>query len=352
MNKANQGNYFEDFSLGQVIEHPTPRTITSADASLYLALTASRYSLFCNQPYAKKLGFERQPLDNFLVFHIAFGKTVQDVSLNAVANLGYAELQFYTATFAGDTLSVSSEVIGLKENSNGKTGIVYVFSKAFNQNGQLVLSWKRWVMVHKRNEGMSNLYAVEPFLKDSLALTDTMIPENYNCKDYDVNISGEHYLFDDYEKGEWIDHIDGLTIDSAEHSMVTHLYQNNAKVHFNHHQMKSSVHRQRLVYGGHIISLCRSLSHNGLANAQWLCAINGGKHTNPSYAGDTIYAATHIVDKQLLTENVGVLRVRTLGIKNQSWAEIKNEFSMKIDDKLHYHANVVLDLDYNVLIAH
>ena len=351
MNKANQGNFFEDFSLGQIIDHPTSRTVTEADSSLYLALTGSRYSLYCNQPFAKSLGFSRQPLDNFLVFHIAFGKTVHDISLNAVANLGYAELQFYQATYASDTLSVNSEVIGLKENSNGKTGIVYVLSKAFNQNGDLLLSWKRWVMVHKRNQGMHNIYAVEPQLNDSLALSDTYTPEGLDMKSYDTSISGENFLYDDYDKGEWIDHIDGLTIDHAEHTMATKLYQNNAKVHFNQHQMQNSPHQQRLVYGGHIISLCRTLSHNGLANAQWLAAINGGKHTNPSYAGDTIYAATNILDKQLLSDDIGVLRVRTIGIKNRNWSELKNEYSVKIDNKLHYHANVVLDLDYNIVIA-
>ncbi|NVK21585.1 MAG: hypothetical protein HWD86_03625 [Kangiellaceae bacterium] len=351
MSKTNQGNFFEDFMLGQIIEHPTARTITDADASLYIALTGSRFSLFCNEHYAKQLGFTRQPLDNFLVFNIAFGKTVQDVSLNAVANLGYAELQFYLPTYCGDTLSVVSEVIGLKENSNGKTGIVYVHSKAFNQHGHLVLSWKRWVMVHKRIQGMHNTFAVEPQLQSSVTLSDISVPDSFNSTHYDTSISGEKFLFADYEKGEWIDHVDGLTIDHSEHTMATKLYQNSAKVHFNHHQMVNSPHHQRLVYGGHIISLCRTISHNGLANALWLAAINAGAHTNPTYAGDTIYAATQVVDTFDKGLGFGVLRLRTVGFKNIEWRDIKDSVTFDENGKKSYHPQVVLDLDYSVIIA-
>lgn len=350
MNKASTGRYFEDFSLGQLLEHTTSRTITEADASLYLALTGSRFSVFCNKEFAQQLGFVKQPLDNVLVFQIAFGKTVNDISLNAVANLGYAEVEFLEPVYLGDTVTVVSEVIGLKENSNGKTGIVYVHSKALNQDGRLVLSWKRWVMVNKRKEGMHNTYAVQPQLQEKVAFDNIAIPANLDLSTYDTRQSGESYRFRDYQVGEWIDHIDGLTIDSSEHTMATKLYQNNAKVHFNHHQMLSSRHQQRLVYGGHIISLCRTVSHNGLANAQWLAAINGGAHLNPSFAGDTIYAATQVLEKQELTPGVGALRLRTLGFKNACWKELKPQFDRASDEKARLPDDFVLDLDYTVLI--
>ena len=83
---------------------------------------------------------------------MVFGKTVPDVSLNAVANLGYADCRFLKPVYPGDTLDAVSEVIGLKENSNKKTGIVYVRSRGFNQDGEVVLDYARWVMVRKRDE--------------------------------------------------------------------------------------------------------------------------------------------------------------------------------------------------------
>jgi 2-methylfumaryl-CoA hydratase len=132
-NKANSGNFFEAFYLGQQLQHPTPRTITSGDVALYIALTGSRFILQSSTQVAKSVKHNAQLVDDLLVFHIAFGKTVADISVNAIANLGYADVQFLLPVYVEDTLTVSSDVIGLRENKNGKSGIVYVHSTAMNQ---------------------------------------------------------------------------------------------------------------------------------------------------------------------------------------------------------------------------
>jgi 2-methylfumaryl-CoA hydratase len=155
MLKTNAGNFFEDFTLGQNIVHASPRTVTSGDQALYTALYGSRFALQSSDEFARAAGFPHAPLDDLLVFHIVFGKTVPDISLNAVANLGYAECVFAQAVYPGDTLSAATEIIGMKENSNGKTGTVYVRSRGFNQRGEEVLSFVRWVMVRKRDEKSS-----------------------------------------------------------------------------------------------------------------------------------------------------------------------------------------------------
>src|ERR1700734_2725269 len=124
MAKNNPGNFFEDFRLGQVIAHATPRTITVGDASLYTALYGSRFAVQASAAFARAIGYPDAPVDDLLVFHVVFGKTVPDISLNAVANLGYADCRFLKPVFPGDTLSATSEVIGLKENSSRKTGVV------------------------------------------------------------------------------------------------------------------------------------------------------------------------------------------------------------------------------------
>src|ERR1700732_117164 len=152
MTKNHPGNFFEDFRLGQVIPHATPRTVTAGDVSLYTALYGSRFAVQSTDDVPRAIGYPEAPVDDLLVFHIVFGKTVPDVSLNAVANLGYANCRFLAPVFPGDTLSASSEVIGLKENSNRKTGIVFVRSAGFNQSGTRVLEYVRWVMVRKGDE--------------------------------------------------------------------------------------------------------------------------------------------------------------------------------------------------------
>src|ERR1700693_4382081 len=152
MSKTTPGNFFEDFRLGQVIQHATPRTVTAGDVALYTALYGPRFAVQSSDEFARAIGYPRSPVDDFLVFHVVFGKTVPDVSLNAVANLGYAGCRCLKPVYPGDTLTASSEVIGLKENSNRKTGVVYVRSRGRNQHRQDVLEYARWVMVRKRDE--------------------------------------------------------------------------------------------------------------------------------------------------------------------------------------------------------
>ena len=128
MSKTRAGNFFEDFRVGQEIRHATPRTIGEGDAALYMALTGSRFLQHCSDPFARRHGLPRAPVEDLLAFHIVFGKTVPDISLNAVANLGYADGRFLSLVYPGDTLTARSEVIGLKENSNRQTGVVWVRS--------------------------------------------------------------------------------------------------------------------------------------------------------------------------------------------------------------------------------
>src|SRR5690348_2681805 len=104
MTKTNSGNFFEDFRLGQTIRHATPRTVTTGDVALYNGLFGARFAVQSSDVFAASIGYLRAPVDDLLVFHIVFGKTVPDISLNAVANLGYANCRFVAPVFPGDTL--------------------------------------------------------------------------------------------------------------------------------------------------------------------------------------------------------------------------------------------------------
>ena len=150
--KTSRGKFFEDFQIGQTIRHATPRTVTLGDVALYNGLFGARFAVQSSDAFAQKVGYPRSPLDDLLVFHIVFGKTVADICLNAVANLGYADCRYLKPVFPGTTLTPASDVIGLRENSNKKTGIVYVRSRGFDESGSAVLDLVRWVMVRKRDE--------------------------------------------------------------------------------------------------------------------------------------------------------------------------------------------------------
>ncbi|MGB3750746.1 MAG: MaoC family dehydratase [Arcobacteraceae bacterium] len=344
--KINTGNFFEDFVIGQKIIHPLPRTISDGDVSLYIAFTGSRFALHSSDVLAQEFGYEKKPLDDLLMFHLTFGKSVQDISLNAIANLGYAEVAFPNPVFVGDTVNLVTEVIGLKENSNGKSGVVYVRSIGYNQDGLEILSLIRWVMIHKKNKGeMTGINDVPVFAKTTPISKELSIPK---AKKVDTASTGGEYFFEDYEVGERLNHIEGITIDNSDHTLATKLYQNNAKVHFNDHMMQSTPMKQRLMYGGHVISIARSISFNGLQNAQWIYSINSGAHSNPTYAGDTIYAYSEVLEKIELEnrDDIALLRLRTIGLKNMTPVEVVTPKSE--DGK--YLPNVVLDLDYTVVI--
>ncbi|MGO8953515.1 MAG: MaoC family dehydratase [Rhodomicrobium sp.] len=346
MSKARQGNFFEDFKLGQVIQHATPRTIGAGDTSLYTALYGSRFAVQSSDAFAKAIGYPKSPVDDLLVFHTVFGKTVPDISLNAVANLGYAECLFLKPVYPGDTLSAASEVIGLRENSNKQTGVVYVRTTGRDQLGEPVLSYVRWVMVRKRNEDAPAPEAHVPQLKEAVdpAVLGACTPR-LHVQGYKTALSGSPHRWGDYETGEKIDHIDAMTIEEAEHQLATRLYQNTAKVHFNQHEQAQGRFGRRLVYGGHIISLARALSFNGLGNAFHIAAINSGRHVSPAFAGDTVYAYSEVLDKASLDRHdVGALRLRLVALKDKPAAG----FPLKAGEE--YDPAVLLDLDLWVLL--
>lgn len=344
MSKINRGNFFEDFFIGQKIAHPLPRTISDGDVSFYIALTGSRFALHSSDELAKEMGYKKRPLDDMLMFHLTFGKSVQDISLNAIANLGYAEVSFKNPVYVGDTVSLATEVIGLKENSNGKSGVVYVHSIGRNQEGDEVLNLKRWVMVHKKDKEVMSSINTVPTLEKIAPIGEINIP---HIVVLDTKATGGEYLFEDYEVGERLNHLEGITVDNSDHTLATKLYQNNAKVHFDDFMMKSTPMGERLMYGGHVISIARTISFNGLQNAQWIHTINSGAHANPTYAGDTIYAYTQILEKiEIGRKDIGLLRVRTIGLKNMRPEDVENP---KGEDG-RYIKNVVLDLDYTIVI--
>ena len=344
MMKTSAGNYFEDFRLGQDIVHATPRTLTAGDQALYTALYGSRFAVQSSDEFARAIGFPDAPLDDLLVFNTVFGKTVPDISLNAVANLGYAECVFSAPVYPGDTLSARSEVIGLKENSNGKTGTVYVRSRGSNQHGAEVLSFVRWVMVRRRDEKSALPPAHVPTLS-STAKFNVAIPQ-LKIEKWDFSRSGAPYRHADYAVGEKIDHLDGMTVEEAEHQLATRLYQNTARVHFNQLAESQGRFGRRLIYGGHVMALARALSFNGLANACHIAGINGGRHVAPLFAGGTVFAWSEIIDKADVPgrEDVGALRIITRATRDLPCTDYP------VEDGSPEKPGVILELDYWVLI--
>jgi 2-methylfumaryl-CoA hydratase len=219
--KPSTGNFFEDFRLGQMIQHATPRTLTTGDAALYQALYGSRFAVQSSDTFSKAIGYPQAPLDDLLVFHTVFGKTVPDISLNAVANLGYADCRFLMPVYPGDTLTAVSDVIGLRENSNRETGVVYVRSTGRNQRGAPVLEYVRWVMVRKRDKAAPVPQASVPKLPERVdpAALGTAVPKLDGAK-WDCPLAGSESVWGDYATGDRIDHVEGRADSGGGSSMA------------------------------------------------------------------------------------------------------------------------------------
>ena len=341
--KTSAGRFFEDFRLGETIRHATPHTLTSGDASLYSALYGARFAPQSAETFARAIGYPASPIDDLLAFHVVFGKTVADVSLNAVANLGYADGRFSQPVFAGDTLSAASQVIGLKENSNKQSGVVHVRSKRVQparRDGDRI----RPLGDGAKGDSAAAAHQTHvPKLPEAVGAAELGAAcPRIDRAAFDDALSGSPYRFEDYSQGERIDHVDGVTVEEAEHQTATRLYQNAAKVHFNQFTEGQGRFGRRLIYGGHVISLARALSFNGLANAFHIAAINGGRHVAPLFAGDTLFAWSEVVETAALPgrDDVGALRLRTVATKNRPCAD----FPLREGEG--YEPHVVLELDY------
>jgi 2-methylfumaryl-CoA hydratase len=234
-------------------------------------------------------------------------------------------------------------VIGLKANSSGRDGVVWVRTRGLNQHDDCVLDYVRWVMIRKRDPAAPAPPGAPPDLAPALEadmLGDACPP--IDAEAWDAGLAGAPCRWGDFVVGERIDHVDGVTVEEAEHQLATRLYQNAAKVHFNQLAQGRTPAGRRLIYGGHVISLARALSFNGLGCAFHVAGVNAGRHVAPLHAGSTVFAWSEILAVEPIPgrDDVGALRIRTVATKDRSC----EDFPDRVDGG--YDPAVILDLDY------
>jgi itaconyl-CoA hydratase len=147
-----QGRYYEDFELGDIYQHPMGRTITETDNIWFTNLTMNTNQMHFNAHYAQKSTFGKYLVNSGLTVAMVLGISVSDVSQNGMANLSWDEIRLTHPVFVGDTLYAQSLVIDKRESaSRPYAGIVTVKTQGLNQDGDVVVTWKRSVMVYKRD---------------------------------------------------------------------------------------------------------------------------------------------------------------------------------------------------------
>jgi itaconyl-CoA hydratase len=145
------GRFYEDFAAGDTYQHWPGRTITAADNTWFTLLTMNQHPIHFDEEYAKKTEFGKPLVNSALTLAIVVGMSVQDVSQNAVANLGWTDVAMPAPVFNGDTLYAESTVLEKRESkSRPRQGIVTVATRAWKQDGTTVMTFKRSVLVPKR----------------------------------------------------------------------------------------------------------------------------------------------------------------------------------------------------------
>lgn len=152
MNQSVLGLYFEDFEVGAEIEHALSKTIFESDNNFFSLLTMNHHPVHTNMDYASKNQHGKILVVGTLVFSLAVGMTVPDISGKAIANLGYEDIKHLNPVFVNDTIYVRTKILDKRASkSKPDRGIVYVETIATNQNGVDVLSFRRHVLVKRRS---------------------------------------------------------------------------------------------------------------------------------------------------------------------------------------------------------
>ena len=146
------GHYYEDFTIGEVINHELSKTIFESDNNFFSLMTMNHHPVHTNVDYASHNQHGQVLVVGTLVFSLVVGMTVPDVSGKAIANLGYESIKHLAPTFVGDTIYARTKILDKRESkSKGDRGIVYVETIGYNQRGEDVISFRRNVLVKKQN---------------------------------------------------------------------------------------------------------------------------------------------------------------------------------------------------------
>jgi 2-methylfumaryl-CoA hydratase len=299
------GNFLEDFRPGQMFRHKGGKTLTEGLFTTFTEFSMTSNPLAKNARYARAYGFEGLVCPPGLTMLISFSQTVEDISENARANLEYIDMRFGAPLFVGDTVEVETRILSVRPSSSRPNlGIVHVQSTARKNLGApdeaVVMTWQRKVQVYKRDEAAElNAGEAPPDVVECPLWLPPYDP-SVDHKSMSHLTSADSY-FEDFEVGTQIEHSRGRTI-TDEHIHLTAVLDNTSQVHCNQFMIdrnpKQYVGGQLIIFGGIPFVLCLGLScpdvgDNALADVSYAT----GRHTAPLFSGDTVFAATEILDK-------------------------------------------------------
>ena len=350
------GRLLDDFRVGDIYHHPWEVTIDDGMLAMFAASFLDLNPLYSSSRFARELGFRDRVVPPLVMLNLALSFTVHDVSEQAIAHLAYIDLKFPSAAYSGDTLSIYSEILGVRvSESKPDRGVVHLRTTGVNQDGVVVVRFERKVLIPTgKLEGRAHPERVQGATETAESVSDASSAEA-GSKEHRLKSAPQEFaseintpqwpgrprgLFEDFEEGDVILHSIGHTVGESEHMQLTILTRNSHPLHFDEvYCRERSFMKTRVVEGGLVFAWAASLaSRDTTANALWELGYDRGSHPNPVLAGDTLYAASRVIEKREYNDRAGVVLFALVAVKNETPSSLirrgVNLFEGKFDQKV------------------
>ena len=363
------GRLLADFKIGDVYHHPWEVTIDDGMLAMFAASFLDPNPLYSSRRFARDLGFRDRVVHPLVLMNLGLSFSVHDVSEQTIAHLAYIDLRFPNAAYVGDTVTASSEVLGVRlSESKPDRGIVHVRTVGVNQEGVAVVSFERKALMPIGSlEGRAHPPLQAAVGGDPLDWNATTLgsgplshlpapgkvaglPRELAQKIRSPRWSGRPAgLFEDFNEGDVIQHSTGRTVGESEHMQLAVLTRNSHPIHFDEvYSREHSFAGTRVVEGGLVFAwICALASRDTTANALWELGYDRGSHPAPVLAGDTLYAASRVIQKGDHNDQAGSVRFKLVGVKNERPAAM---LSAGIDLFEAKHERKVFEIERSVLL--
>lgn len=311
------GRMLDDFHPGDTYLHPWEITIDEGMMALLAASFLDATPVYASRQFAQSLGFKDRPISPLVLLNLGLSMSVHDVSEQAIAHLAYLDVRFPEAAYAGDTVTASSKVLGVKPSSSGDKGVVHVRTVLQKQDGQVVCAFERKALIRAGKVQQRPAGRASDFVQPELGQVPRL-PAVLREARVSAPAGTFATYYEDLEAGQIYAHAIGRTVGESEHMQLTTLLRNSHPLHFDAHYCKeNSFTKQRVVYGGLVLGWVLALTSRDLTgNAIWDMGLDQGAHPAPVQAGDTLFAATRVESKRDLGPNAGAIGLRIVGLKN------------------------------------
>jgi len=326
MKQPNYGRLLDDFKVGAVYYHPWEVTLDDGMLAMFAASFLDPNPLYSSRRFARDLGFRDRVVHPLVMLNLALSFSVHDISEQAIAHLAYLDLRFPNAAYSGDTLLVFSEILEVRvSESKPDRGVVHLRTTGVNHDGIVVVTFERKALIPTGNlEGRAHPETITRIADSprpdsdpsSLLLLPSELAPGIKTPVWRGRPRG---LFEDFEVGDVILHSNGHTVGESEHMQLAVLTRNSHPLHFDEvYCRERSFMKTRVVEGGLVFAWAASLaSRDTTANALWEIGYDKGAHPNPVLGGDTLYAASRVIEKQERDERSGIIRYKLIGVKNE-----------------------------------